>query len=95
MSDIHEPIVQESCCEKTAEEIIDSAKDIRHRLFKLEMVERAVLRYHLALDERRNGNVARQRLIDQIQDALDMPWKQGKVLEHLQNHPTAAVWLRK
>lgn len=44
---------------------------------KLQAVEQAVREYHYALDNRVNGNAAGIKLVDAVQQAMGMPWRQG------------------
>lgn len=48
---------------------------------QLDAVRRAVTAHHLALDCREHGGIAAGRAIDAIEQALGMPWVQGKALE--------------
>ncbi len=43
----------------------------------------AVTAYHLSLDRREHGGIAGSRLVDAVQDILEMPWKQGAALAAL------------
>ncbi|BCS54764.1 hypothetical protein [Geobacter sp. SVR] len=47
----------------------------------LAATETAIRDYHFALDSREHGGVAQDKAIKTIEDALNLPWRQGEELE--------------
>ena len=61
-------------------ESLSTSKELEMVLSAMHGVGEAVTRYHLALDRREHGGVAASKLVDEVQDILDMPWIQGAAL---------------
>lgn len=61
-------------------ESLSNSKELEMVLSAMKGVGEAVIRYHLALDRREHGGVAASKLVDEVQDILDMPWIQGAAL---------------
>ena len=54
----------------------------------LSKIKRAIRKYHLALDKREAGDVAANNALNDICDALDMPWVQGETTTWLSERPS-------
>lgn len=66
------------------EAVVPDSDKMRTRLYG---VEKAINKYHLALDRREHGGVAQNKAVQEIQELLGMNWEQGKMLERLERHP--------
>lgn len=71
-------------------ESLSTSKELEMVLSAMQGVGEAVTRYHLALDRREHGGVAASKLVDELQDILDMPWIQGAALDRLKDERQAA-----
>lgn len=61
-------------------ESLSSSEELKMAIRTLDGLVAAVTRYHLALDRCEHGGVAASKLVDDVQDMLDMPWIQGATL---------------
>lgn len=57
---------------------------------KLYEIEKAIRRYHLALDRNEHGGVAASKAIERIQGILLMHWERGQATKWLDDNPRLA-----
>lgn len=50
-------------------------------------IKKAIRKYHLALDNRQHGDIAKSNAINEICEVLDMHWEQGKTTQWLKDNP--------
>jgi len=66
------------------EAVVENADELRVKLFK---VMKAINKYYLALDERKHGGLSENEAFAEIQEAMEMEWERGKILETIKAHP--------
>ncbi|EPT9499138.1 hypothetical protein ACVTP5_000280 [Vibrio parahaemolyticus] len=64
---------------------VDNSSDMQACLSQ---IKKSIRKYHLALDRREHGGVAAHKALNDICDALDMHWEQGKTTAWLSERPS-------
>ena len=66
------------------EPVCPNGNELNRQMYE---VQKAIRKYYLALDNRKNGHVAEVKAFQEIQKVMGMHWKQGAMKSVLERHP--------